>query len=382
MHFHGAGGGGGPRSLMEGYRDEEGVAFDPHVVRRLFAYLGPHWRRMTITAVLTLIITGVNLISPYLVKIAIDDYIVNSNTPGLMRIAVITALMYLLSYLSTARQQYLLSWIGQHILNTMRVQLFSHFERLSLTFHSKHIVGVLISRVVNDVGVINELLSSGFISLIGDVVLLVGTVIIMLSMSPWLALLTFSVMPFMALSTWIFSRKARGAFRETREKIGAMTGELAENLSSMRVVQAFAQEDMTSRHFDELNAANRDVNIRAMMLSFIFLPTAEILGTLATVIVLWAGGLFVARGDVTIGIVVAFTTYVARFFSPIRDLSQIYTTFQAAMAGGERVFSLIDEPVDIQDAPDATELSPGRGAYHLSRRLPLSTSQACRSCTT
>jgi ABC-type multidrug transport system fused ATPase/permease subunit len=355
-------GGGGPRGLIEGYHDETGKAFDLHVVRRLGAYLAPHGGRMALATLLTLIMTGAGLLSPYLIKVAIDTYIGGRDYQGLVRVALLTAAVYIISYVTTSQQQYILSWVGQRILNTMRVQLFTHFQRLSLTFHSRNIVGVLLSRVVNDVGVINELISTGFISLFGDIVFLAGTVIVMLSMSWKLALLAFSVMPLMALATWIFSRAARGAYRETREKIGAMTGDLAENLSSMRVVQAFAQEDMTSRHFDDLNAANRDVNIRAMTLSFIFLPTAEILGTLATVIVLWAGGIWVAGGAVTLGIVVAFTNYVARFFQPIRDLSQIYTTFQAAMAGGERIFALLDEPLDITDAPEAKVLSAVQGS--------------------
>ena len=359
--FLGMMGGGGPRGLIEGYRDVEGVAFDPHVVRRLVSYLKPHWARMILAALLVLVTTGMNLLSPYLIKIAIDTYIRSSDPQGLARIALLTVLVFVVGYFSTSQQNYVLSWIGQRILNTMRVQLFSHFERLSLSFHSRNIVGVLISRVVNDVGVINELISSGFISLLGDVAFLGGTIVIMLSMNPRLALLTFSVIPLMVLATSIFSRYAKGAYRETREKIGAMTGDLAEDLSSVRVVQAFAQEDMSSRHFDELNQANRNANIKAMTLSFIFLPTAELLSMLATVIVLWAGGIWVARGGLTMGVVVAFITYVARFFQPIRDLSQIYTTFQAAMAGGERVFALLDEPVEITDAPDATSLPPIEG---------------------
>jgi ATP-binding cassette subfamily B multidrug efflux pump len=359
MHMHGPGG-GGPGGLIEHYHDETGTAFDPHVVRRLGAYLSPHWGRMALATLLTLIMTGAGLLSPYLIKVAIDTYIGSRDYQGLVRVALLTAAIYIISYVATSQQQYVLSWVGQRILNTMRVELFTRFQRLSLTFHGRNIVGVLISRVVNDVGVINELISTGFISLFGDIVLLTGTVIVMLSMSWKLALLTFSVMPLMVLATWIFSRAARGAYRETREKIGAMTGDLAENLSSMRV-QAFAQEDMTSRHFDDLNAANRDVNIRAMTLSFIFLPTAEILGTLATVIVLWAGGIWVVGGAVTLGIVVAFTNYVARFFQPIRDLSQIYTTFQAAMAGGERIFALLDEPLEITDAPGAKVLPAAQG---------------------
>lgn len=351
----------GPRGLIGGYHDEEGAVFDPHVMRRLAAYLSPHWGKMALAAVLTLVSTGLALLSPYLVKIAIDTYIKRSDVAGLLRISLVAAAVHALNYVATSRQNYILSWVGQRILFTMRAQLFSHLQRLSLAFHGRHIVGVLISRILNDVGVINELIASGFISLLGDAVLLIGTITLMVIMSPRLALLTFSVLPIMVLATIIFSRYAKQAYRDTREKIGAMTGDLAENIASMRVVQAFAQEEMTGRHFEELNAANRDSNIRAMMLSFIFLPVSDLLGTLAVVIVLWAGGTWAAQGELTLGTVVAFITYVTRFFQPIRDLSQVYTTFQAAMAGGERVFSLLDEPIDLDDVPGAEPLPPIEG---------------------
>jgi ABC-type multidrug transport system fused ATPase/permease subunit len=223
-------------------------------------------------------------------------------------------------------------------------------------------VGVTISRVINDVGVINDLLSQGLVTLVGDSVLLVGIVGAMISMSPRLALLSFSVLPLMVLVTLLFTRRAQVAFRQTRSSIAGVVGDMAESLSGMRVIQAFAQEDATQERFDRANRENRDAHIAAMSLSFIFLPTVEFLGMLATGVVLWFGGAFVVGGAVSLGVVVAFLAYVSRFFEPIQELSQLYTTMQAAMAGGEKVLDVLDTVPDVVDRPGAREMPAIVGA--------------------
>ncbi len=233
--------------------------------------------------------------------------------------------------------------------------------------HDRRIVGVTVSRVINDVAEINELLSQGVITLLGDLVVLVGIIAIMLSMSPRLALLTFTVLPLMFLATWLFSRQARSAFRETRSKVAAVVGDLAEDISGMRAIQAFTQEKAAQARFEQINKENRNAYINAMSLSFIFLPGIEFLGMLATVIVLWFGGHFVLDGQVTLGVMVAFLSYVTRFFQPIQELSRMYTTFQSAMAGGEQVINLLDTPFEIQDPPDARELRISAGEVRLER---------------
>jgi ABC-type multidrug transport system fused ATPase/permease subunit len=178
----------------------------------------------------------------------------------------------------------------------------------------------------------------------------------MLTMSPKLALLTFIVIPLMLIATWIFSRQAKKAFRETRSKVAAVVGDLAEDISGMRVIQAFAQEKASQERFDKVNVENRNAYINAMSLSFVFLPAIEFLGMLATGIVLWFGGRFVISDEVTLGVMVAFLSYVTRFFNPIQELSRMYTTLQSAMAGGEQVLKLLDTPIEVADAPDAIEL--------------------------
>jgi ABC-type multidrug transport system fused ATPase/permease subunit len=356
----------GPGQMMRSFGEEvEGRPFDRHIIRRLLAFLRPYWPRMVTAFLLMLLASGLSLAVPYLIKVAIDQHIAQGNVPALERVALLTFCAFLGLYVVTSGQQYLLSWVGQRVLATLRAQLFRHLQVLPLGYHDTHIVGVTLSRVINDVAVINELLSEGLITLVSDLLVLVGIVVVMLSMSPRLALLSFSVLPLMVLATALFARRAQVAFRHTRTRIAAVVGDLAEDISAMRVIQAFAREDISHEHFDEVNRANREAHVTAMSLSFVFLPTVEFLGTLATAVVLWFGGRAVAQGELTLGVVVAFLAYVSRFFQPIRELSQIYTTMQAAMAGGERVLALLDSEPEVADAPDAVEMPPMVGRVEL-----------------
>ena len=356
----------GPGGALRRFGDEvDGQAFAWPVVVRLLLYVRPYWRRMALALLLMLLASALTLLTPYLIKIAIDEHMLRGDLAGLSRIALLTAAAFVGIYVASAGQRYLLAWVGQRVLATLRDRLFRHLQVLPLGYHDHHIVGVTISRVINDVAVINDLLSQGLVVLIGDTVLLVGIVVVMVSLSPRLALLTFLVLPLMLVITVLFARRARVAFRQTRSRVAEVVGDLAENISGMRVIQAFAQEDVSQERFDRVNTANRDAHVAAMSLSFVFLPAVEFLGMLATAIVLWFGGLSVARGELTLGVVVAFLSYVSRFFQPIQELSQLYTTLQAAMAGGERVLQLLDTEPEVKDRPGAIEMPPIIGRVEL-----------------
>jgi ABC-type multidrug transport system fused ATPase/permease subunit len=351
----------GPRGALDsfsgGEEDRRGAVFNKRVVTRMLAYLRPYRRQMTLAVLTMLVITALTLLTPYLLKLAIDQAITHGDREELIRLSVYTALAYTALYGATAAQQYLLSWVGQRVLANLRSELFAHLQKLSLGYHDTHIVGVTVSRVMNDVAAINELLSQGVITLVGDVLVLAGIMAIMLSMNSYLALLAFTVLPLMVLATWWFSSRARGAFRRTRTSVARVVGDLAEDISGVRVIQAFGQENTSQERFNQVNEANRDANISAMNLSFIFLPAIEFLGVLATVIVLWFGGQAVAREAVTLGTLVAFLSYVTRFFQPVQELSRMVTTLQSAMAGGEQVLRLLDTPPAVQDRPGAVELT-------------------------
>jgi ABC-type multidrug transport system fused ATPase/permease subunit len=320
---------------------------------------------MALATFLMLIATGMTLVVPYLIKIAIDEHIVQGSTSGLIRVASQIAGSFVLLYVASAGQRYLLGWVGQRVLANLRDEMFRHLQALPLAYHDTHIVGVTVSRVMNDVAVINDLLSQGLVTLIGDLLVLLGIIIVMLSMSPRLALITFAVLPLMVLVTVLFSRRAKVAFRRTRSSVAAVVGDLAEGIAGMRVIQAFAQEEVAQARFDEINESNKDAHVDAMSLSFVFLPTIEFMGMLATGVVLWFGGVAVSQGEVTLGVLVAFLAYVTRFFQPIQELSQLYTTMQSAMAGGEQVLRLIDTESSVADAPDAIEMPRVRGEVEL-----------------
>jgi ATP-binding cassette, subfamily B, multidrug efflux pump len=363
-----SGAGMGPRGALDQFaqgEDSRGQVFNRTVVVRMLAFLKPYGKQMFLAFLSMIGVSALTLWTPYLLKVAVDQYITQGDSAGLAQISLLTAGAFIGLYIFGAAQQYMLSWVGQRVLANMRSALFRQLQLLSLSYHDTHIVGVTVSRVMNDVATINELLSQGLVTLTGDVFVLVGIIVIMLTMSPKLALLTFIVLPLMLLVTYWFSTQARVAFRETRTRVAKVVGDLAEDIAGVRVIQAFGQENSTQERFNQVNEANRMANIRAMSLSFIFLPVIEFLGVLAAAIVLWSGGQAVGRNEVTLGVLVAFLSYVTRFFQPVQELSRMYTTMQAAMAGGEQVLKLLDTPPDVEDQPGAKEMARIEGRVEL-----------------
>jgi len=351
----------GPMVHLHNYRETTGRVFDWKITRRLLSYLAPHKRSMIAGLVLMVISAGLALLTPYLIKKTIDDYIATGDLHGLGLMALATFGAYALDFVATWRRRVNLEGVGNKVLLTMRGQLFRHYQILSTKYYDQNGFGTLISRMLSDVGVINELLSQGLVTMLSDFLVLISTVVVMMVINLRLALLTLTVLPFMILATMIFARRARVAYRLTRERISTLTGRLAEDISAMRVIQAFSEEDRTSRDFDQINSGVRDANVAAVALQATFAPIMELLTMLATVVILWFGGRAVAGGALTLGVIVAFLTYTARLFQPVRDLSMVFNTWQAAMAGGERIFEILDMEPDIKDAPDAVALPPVQG---------------------
>lgn len=344
-------GGAGPRGMLRSMGTAESGKISGRTLARLLVFVRPYWKRLSVAGALMLVASAATLFVPYLTKVIIDRDIGGGNVTGLIHDGILLAAAMTLGFVASSQENYLLSRIGQMVLNNLRNRLFDHLQRLSVAYNDNHIVGVTISRVINDVAVINNLLSQGLLNMVADTVTIIGTVVVMVAMDARLALLTFSVLPFMVGATLLFSRKARTAFLATRKTIGEVVGELAENIGGIREIQAFSQEDHTHRRFDSSNRQNRDANVNAMTLSFVFMPVVDLLGTAATGIVLLSGGLMVAHGRLDIGVMVAFMTYVSRFFMPIRDLSQFYTTLQSASAGGARVLELLDTSPLVVEHP-------------------------------
>jgi ATP-binding cassette subfamily B multidrug efflux pump len=351
----------GPGHMLHHYQDVTGKIFDKDIAGKMLRYLVPHRRRVIEALVWMIVGAGTALLAPYLIKTAIDDYISVGNLPGLAWIALAILGSYALDFLTGWRRRLLLQVTGHQVLRTMRGQLFRHYQILSMSYFDQNGVGTLISRMLSDVGVINELLSQGLVNMLSDVLILVSTTIVMLVMDARLALLTLSVLPVVVLVTAWFAGRARVAYRSTREKISALTGRLAEDIGAMRVIQAFSEENRTSRDFEVINRENRDANVQAIALASVFTPTLEILSVVATGIILWFGGRTVVQGAITLGLLVAFISYTARLFQPILDLSMVFNTFQAAMAGGERILEILEMAPDIQDKMDALVLPPAKG---------------------
>lgn len=347
---------------------EADVRFSRYIVARLLAYLKPHKAKMTAAFAAMLLVTGLSLWIPILIKDAIDIHIKAGDTGALLRISVIIALAYGGTFVFQALQRYFMAWVGQRVLATLRLELVTKLQILPIDYHTRRIVGVIVSRVIGDVSVINELLSQGLIQLFSDVILLVGIVWVMLALNANLALLTFTVIPFMVLSTYIFSKKARDRFRQTRTLAADMIGNFAETLTGMRVVQAFGQERKMTRLFDADNSSTRRANIHSMKLAFTFLPVVEIMSVVATCLIL----LFGARAaisnleGITVGIVAAFLAYATRFFQPIQELSHLFTTMQSAMAGGEKIIEILDTDEGVKDPGDGRQMPPIQGRIEFS----------------
>ncbi|HYY89137.1 MAG TPA: ABC transporter ATP-binding protein, partial [Chloroflexota bacterium] len=356
---HAVGRGGGPG--LDRVHDVEGIAYNPRIARRALAYVRPYRRQVALAAGLTLVSAAANLVTPYLVKIAIDAHIAIGDFAGLSLVMLAALAVQGVNYLASARQVMIVSLVGQKVLQTMRAQLFRHLMRLPLAYYNRSETGVIVSRVINDVVVMNDLLTNGLLNLFTDVVLLATTIGIMFALSPRLALATFAVMPLMVVAVWVFTQRAKVAFRLTRQKIGAVAADFQETLSGARVVQAFAREEVNQRRFDQLNDENRLANIHANTLSSGLMPVVEFTSALATVAVIWYGGSLLLSGEVTLGVLVAFLTYITRFFQPLRELTQFYNQLQAATAAAEKVFELLDEPVTIVEASAPITLSHVRG---------------------
>jgi ATP-binding cassette subfamily B protein/subfamily B ATP-binding cassette protein MsbA len=336
--------------------------YDARVVRELVTFIRPYWRQMLLALVLMLIGSGAAVAGPYLVKVALDSGVAQGSLPVLRD----TLLIYLFAMLAQWGVTYLrlnvMARVGQSIIYDLRRRLFGHLQELSLNFFSHFSVGRVIVRVINDVGVLREFVTWAMLAIARDVFTLVAIVAAMLTMNLRLSLLTFAVIPLMVLVTIAFRRRARENYRQVRAAISWVNSVLAENINGVRVVQAFARQDTNLGNFrDMVNDNNLKTNLRAARLASVFFPSIDLLGTLATAVVVWLGGAAVLGERITPGILVAFVLYIERFFNPIRDLSRRYDTFQSTMAGGERIINLLETPKEVEDPPQALELPTIRG---------------------
>jgi len=331
------------------------------LLRRLLRYLTPFRLQLIGALVLVIISALVQAIGPALIARAIDLNIILKDYQGLTQTMLLLLGVYIVGLLSQSGQGYLIGWVGQRFLALLRIRIFEKIQSLPLAFFDQNKAGDLMSRLVNDIQTINQLLSQGITQVIGSVFSLVGIIIAMFVLSLPLAAVSFLVLPVMVWITVLFARRSGVAFRRTRTVLGIVSSELEEELTGVRVAQAFNRTEANIQHFAEHNAANRDVNVQAVIVTSAFTPSIDMLSTLATVIVAAFGGWLVVNHKIAVGIVVAFFIYVQQFFRPIQIISNIYTQMQSAFAGAERIFDLIDTPLQQQDSPEAQVLPPVEG---------------------
>jgi ATP-binding cassette subfamily B multidrug efflux pump len=344
--------------------------FDPQVSRRLLAYAKPYRLQLFAALLLMLTASAAAVAGPYLVKIALDSGMEAGSLPALRQAVLLYLGAAVVQWLTTFVRVNIMARVGQSIIYDLRGRLFEHLQTLSLSFYSRFSVGRVITRVINDVGVLREFITWAVLAIARDIFTLFGILAAMLAMNIRLTLLTFSVLPVMLVITIIFRKQARENYRQVRTAISWVNSVLAENINGVRVVQAFSRQPVNYAFYrDEVNKHNLDTNLKAARIAAAFPASIDFLGALAMALVVWIGGATALRigSAITPGVLVAFVLYIGRFFDPIRDLSRRYDTFQSTMAGGERIFALLDTSPEVQDIPEASELPPIRGEVQFDR---------------
>jgi ATP-binding cassette, subfamily B, multidrug efflux pump len=354
--------------------DVLGKAYDSRLMKRLLRYLRPYSWQVAVALGAIVLKATADVLGPYLTKIAIDKYL--ARTPGatsafwkwlspepLEGIAQIAGLyvgLLVLGFFLDFLQTYFMQWTGQKVMFDLRSQIFRHLQRMHIGFYDKNPVGRLVTRVTSDVDALNDMFTSGVVSIFEDIFVLIGILAIMLRMNWRLALITFAVLPFISIATKLFRDKVRDSYRRIRVAIARINSYLQEHISGMVVLQLFNREERAYQKFSEVNAVHMDAFKDAILAHAVYYPVVEVLSSIAIACVIWFGGSGVIRGITTIGVLVAFMQYAQRFFRPIQDLSEKYNILQSAMASSERIFKLLDTPVDIV-SPKVTRTPDGAG---------------------
>ncbi len=338
-----------------------GKAYDARLMKRLLTYLHSYRWQVAVALVAILLKAGADVLGPYLTKVAIDKYLAShkeahslldrflSPRPltGIAQIAAMYVGLLLFSFLLEFAQTYIMQWTGQKVMFDLRSQIFRHLQRLHISFYDKNPVGRLVTRVTSDVDALNEMFTAGVVSIFEDIFVLLGILVIMLNMSWRLALITFAVLPVIFYATSIFRRKVRESYRRIRVAIARINAYLQEHVTGIVVLQLFNREERAYERFEKINRTHMDAFKDAIMAHAVYYPVVEVLSSIAIACVIWFGGNQVLRNFVTLGVLVAFMQYAQRFFRPIQDLSEKYNILQAAMASSERIFKLLDTPVEI-----------------------------------
>jgi ATP-binding cassette subfamily B multidrug efflux pump len=366
------------RMVLEDMAQEEevlGKAYDSRLMKRLLGYLRPYQWQVVIALVSIVLKAGADVLGPFLTKTAIDKYLSSASATnhsfldaflsskpliGIAQLGFAYLTLLIVGFFLEYTQIYLMQWIGQKVMFDLRSQIFRHLQHMHIGFYDRNPVGRLVTRVTTDVDALNEMFTSGVVAIFEDVFVLAGILIIMLGMNWWLALITFAVLPLIFWATMVFRKSVRDSYRRIRTAIARINSYLQEHVTGMVVLQLFNREKRAYRSFDKVNLQHMEAFKDAIMAYALYYPVVEILSSVAIAMVIYFGGFGVLRGAVTIGVLTAFMQYAQRFFRPIQDLSDKYNILQGAMASSERVFKLLDTPIEIT-SPALPQKAEGAG---------------------
>ena len=346
--------------MSNGYEEEVlGKAYDSRLMARLLRYLRPYKVQVAGAIALLMLASLLAVIGPYLTMIALDEAIPGGDGRQLALLAALfmaaTALIFVFQYV----QALVTTWLGQRVMYDLRTQIFRKLQELDLRFYDRNPVGRLMTRITSDVETLNELFSSGLVTVFGDLFMLFFIVAAMLQMNAELALVTFSVLPFVAWVAFVFRSRIRAAYRDIRVRLARMNAFLQERFTGIRIVQLFNREEADLGRFKVLNDDYLAAHLRSITYYALFFPVIQLLTAVALALIIWYGGGAMIQGAVTIGVLAAFLDYARRFFRPIQDLSEKYNLLQGAMASSERIFRLMDRELAIQDVADPAGFPPG-----------------------
>ena len=344
------------------FHEEEvlGKAYDARLMRRLLRYLRPYKPQVALALTAIIAASVLQLAQPYLMKLAIDRYIASGDLRGVDRIAAAYLGILLAAFVLEYVQTWTLQMTGQRIMFDMRLQIYRHLQRIDLQFYDRNPVGRLMTRVTTDVDVLNDMFTAGVVSIFGDVFTLAGIMIVLVTMDWRLAIVAFGVLPLIVVVTQWFRRNVRESYRTVRMWVARINAFLQEHITGMSTVQLFRREARSFDRFDDINRRHRDANVDSIFFYAVFYPAIEVIGALASALIIWFGGRWTLQGTLTMGSLVAFLLYSSRFFRPISDMSEKFNVLQAAMASSERIFKLLDTPVLIESPVAADSRAASR----------------------
>jgi ATP-binding cassette subfamily B protein len=335
------------------------VAYDARLLRRLAGFLRPYAWRLAASILLLMAVSVLQLAGPYLVKIAVDNYIVPGRTQGFEYIVLVYAAILLVTFILQYTQFYTMQSCGHRIMHDVRMRLFTHLQKMSLSFYNRTPAGQVITSIVNDVETLNDILTQGIVEIVGSVIILITITVAMLFLDTRLALMTLAVLVPVLIATKLYRTRARRVYRRIRDCLARLNTAVHESASGMSTIQVFNKENENAARFERINRENRDEQLKSIFYYALYFPIIDIFSAAAVGLVIWYGGGDIVRQALQLGVLIAFIQYVQRFFQPVKDLAGNYNVMQSAASSLERIFTLLDTPDDIPDPAHETHPVPG-----------------------